>query len=76
MSSDCANDEASKWLLDGGCSNHMTVKKNIFIDMEIIGNSYVRLGNCSLVEVRKRDCWHSNQERVKSCFKMSCLYLT
>ena len=55
MSSDCANDEASKWLLDGGCSNHMTVKKNIFIDMEIIGNSYVRLGNCSLVEVKGRE---------------------
>jgi transposase InsO family protein len=40
------------WYLDSGCSNHMTAKKEIFLNMDSSFNSRVRMGNGEMVEVK------------------------
>ncbi|KAL6320112.1 hypothetical protein AAG906_004621 [Vitis piasezkii] len=40
------------WFLDGGCTNHMTGNKNIFLDMDTTINSQVKMGNGDLVNVK------------------------
>lgn len=40
------------WFLDSGCSNHMTLKKEIFIDIDTSFNSKVKMGNGDVVDVK------------------------
>ncbi|XP_058726389.1 uncharacterized protein LOC131597731 [Vicia villosa] len=40
------------WYLDSGCSNHMTGRKNLLVDIKLEGTSYVTLGDGEIREVK------------------------
>ncbi|XP_058754706.1 uncharacterized protein LOC131627862 [Vicia villosa] len=40
------------WYLDNGCSNHMTGRKNLLVDIKLDGTSYVTLGDGEIREVK------------------------
>ncbi|KAK2978865.1 hypothetical protein RJ640_030914 [Escallonia rubra] len=44
------NDEM--WFLDSGCSNHMAREKSLFLDMDSIVNTKVKLGNGTIVQAQ------------------------
>ncbi|KAL6327779.1 hypothetical protein AAG906_025607 [Vitis piasezkii] len=70
----CCEQKNNVWFLDGGCTNHMTGNKNIFLDMDTTINSQVKMGNGDLVNVKGKAQLVSKQKWEPSTLEMFFLY--
>ena len=47
-----ASSSSEKWLIDSGCTNHMTFDRDLFKDLDTSINSKVRIGNGEYIAVK------------------------
>ena len=51
----CFSSTESSWLIDSGCTNHMTYDKELFEELKNTEVKRVRIGNGELLEVKGKD---------------------
>lgn len=45
-------DDSEEWILDIGCSFHMTLRKELFVELQEVTEGKVRMANNSVTEVK------------------------
>ncbi|XP_039118800.1 uncharacterized protein LOC120254852 [Dioscorea cayenensis subsp. rotundata] len=66
-SSEDTNERGDMWLIDSGCSNHMSGNRMIFQNLEEVSNQTIRLGDGNILQVGRissivlrSDCGRTN----------------
>lgn len=69
-----AEREVNTWLVDSGCSNHMTYEEKIFRDLDKSYASKVRVGNGAWVDVKGKGTININTSKgTKTISEVLCV---
>ena len=61
-----SNKGNKRWLIDSGCTSHMTYDREIFIDLDTSVKIPVRMGNRAVVESQGKETIQIDSKKVLS----------